>query len=127
VVFAVLAALVLGAAPAPVERTLSIPSGRVRTQFAFGVHAPAFRAVRVDVPHGAAIFVRAHDARRIAGVGVATRPFIGTCRRRGNVDRWETGVEGCPAPQGRWQALVVKRSRAPARIHVTFFFASRSG
>jgi hypothetical protein len=99
----------------------------VRTQFAFRVHAPAFRAVRVDVPQGTSIFVRAHDARRVAGVGVATRPFAGTCKRQGRTDRCEAGIEGCPAPQGRWLALVVKQSRSPARIHVTFFFSRRSG
>ena len=115
------------AAPPSVERTVHLSSGVAHGRFTFNVRAPAFRSVRVTVPHGAAVSVKARDAHRLAGVGVATRPFTDSCKRRGRFDVCETGVEGCPAPQGRWTASVVKWTRAPALITVDFFFASRSG
>ena len=124
--FVLLAALAL-TAPAPVRQTVLLPAGHVRTHFAFTVRAPAFRAVRLEAPHGADVRVQAWDAHRIAGVGISTRPFVGTCKRQAKIDRCESQIEACPAPQGRWTAFVVKRSDPPARVRVTFLFANHSG
>src|SRR5215210_7421115 len=121
-----LAAMLLATAPAPVERTVDLPRGKTSVSFLFTVRAPAFRTVRLEAPVGANVVVRAWAPGRRAGVGTSTRDG-GTCIRRGRIQRCETGVEGCPAPQGRWRAFIVKRSPASARLRVTFLFSSRAG
>jgi hypothetical protein len=121
-----LAAMLLATAAPPAQRTVDLPRGETRVSFPFIVRAPAFRAVRLEAPVGADVEVRAWAPRRQAAVGTSTRDD-GTCIRRGKIQRCETGIEGCPAPQGRWRAFIVKRSPAPARIRVTFFFWNRAG
>jgi hypothetical protein len=121
-----LAAMLLATPAPPVQRTFDLRRGKTRVSFPFLVRAPAFRAVRLEAPVGADVQVMAWAPRRLAGVGTSTRDDD-SCSRRGRVVRCETGVEGCPAPQGRWRAFIVKRTPAPARIRVSFFFWNRAG
>ena len=123
----ILGALVIGGGPTPVVRSVDLHRGPVRAQFGFQVRAAAFRAVRLRVPHGSVVRVSARDRRRLAGVGTSTTPFVGTCRRDGRFDVCETSVEGCPAPQGRWDTVVTKLSMPPARVLITFVFSASSG
>ena len=62
------------------------------------------------------------------GVGVSTKAQspVARCVRRGRYDVCDQQQEACPILNARWVADVAKRSAAPARIRVTFFFA-RSG
>ena len=45
----------------------------------------------------------------------------------GQFDVCETSIEGCPAPQGRWDTVVTKLSMPPARVVITFVFSASSG
>ena len=123
----ILGALVIGGGPAPVVRSVDLPRGPVSAQFGFQVRAPAFRAVRLRVPHGSVVRVSARDRQRLAGVGTSTQSFRGSCRREGQFDVCETSIEGCPAPQGRWDTVVTKLSMPPARVLITFVFSASSG
>jgi len=124
---ALAASLALGASPAPVVRSFVLPRGPATIRFEFRVHAPAFRAVRLRASHGAAVRVFARDRKRIAGVGTSMHPSPGTCRRGPRFDVCESQIEGCPAPQGRWDAVLVKRSGPAARVRVSFLFSPASG
>jgi hypothetical protein len=124
----IVAAFSIAATPSPVVRSFHLPRGPSITRFRFQVHAPAFFAVRLSVPVGANIHVVARDRMRIAQVGTGTGGFWAAhCSRHGRNEVCESFIEGCPAPQGRWDAVLVKRSRDPAPARVTFLFNSKSG
>jgi hypothetical protein len=51
----------------------------------------------------------------------------GSCFQEGAFELCQSLIEGCPAPQGRWNATVVKRNLRAARVRVSFLFSNRSG
>jgi hypothetical protein len=109
---------------------MTLPAGRTHARFGFVARLPAaFTDVRLVVTHGAVVSVLAREADRRMEVGVSTtlrRSRAARCVLRGRHDVCDQQQEACPILSPRWVATVVKRSAAPARIRVTFFFA-RSG
>ena len=116
--------------PAPVTRTLMLPAGPLHAHFRFVAETgAAFRDVRLVVPHSSVVRVFARDANKQMGVEVSTTARaspVSRCTRRGRYDVCHQQQEACPILNEHWIAEVDKRSAAPARIRITFFFA-RSG
>jgi hypothetical protein len=114
--------------PAPVTRTMSLPSGHAHARFSFmAEQGSAFRDIRLIVPHGAVVSVSAHDLNKQMGVDVSTtlrRSPVARCIQRRRYDICDQQQEACPILSAHWVADVVKRSSAPARIRLTFFFTS---
>ena len=126
---ALVAAVLAAASPPPVVRTAVFARGEARTQFTFRMHAPAFSAVRLVVPHAAVVSLLASDRAQRMGIAASSDPARGACSQRGRYDVCDTYEEACPAPQGRWVARLTRHGRtdAPMRVRVRFTFTNRAG
>jgi len=116
--------------PPPATRTVSLPVGQARARFHFTAEVgAAFRDVRLVVPHGALVTVSAREADGQMAVGVSTSlraSPAARCIRRGRYDICDQQEEACPILNENWTVRVVKRTAAPARVRISFFF-TRTG
>lgn len=108
-----------------VGRMFRLPIGHQGRSFDFRIRGDYADAVVLRVSHGARVAVRALSAGRMQGIGGSTRQWSSGCRHLRSVDVCSQGEEWCGLVNGRWHALLVKWSTAPAVVRVALVFVRR--